>query len=122
MATLLNKIKYLHPDVKCSVWNTSNLSEYMGENPPILLYDCLIDWSTLNPYPCPSQEEIESLDDSIVDVEIFKREEAVRKELRDERAKEDLSILSGFRQEKKLSPDKTFTEYLDELESLGGTL
>src|SRR5690349_13072194 len=104
MATLLDKIRYLHPDVKCCVWDTEDESQYMGENVPIHLDNSLVDWSALNPYPCPSQEELDALDNSVVDGEIFSRSELLRKQIRDDNAKSNLGILSGFRAEKKLIP------------------
>lgn len=67
-ATLLEKIKYLVPDAKCAVWNTTDRKNYHGEKGAIQLKDHLIDWQEGNSHPCPTDVMIDSIDENALNI------------------------------------------------------
>lgn len=117
MPTLLDVILYLHPDVSCTVWYCS-IDDYMGDNAPIPLSGCLVDWNTSNAYPCPTQDIVNATDLTLVEQDRQTKE----KQAREDTMKQDLSIVSGYNVAKMFNTNLTFTQYLDNLEQTQGTL
>lgn len=56
----LDKILYLVPDAKCSVWECG-LAEYQGEGVPVELDGCLVSWNPTNTVGCPSQKDLDKI-------------------------------------------------------------
>lgn len=109
---LLNRILFLIPDAKFSVWE-STLDEYMGETTPIPMEKFLIDWNPLNAVPCPTYDAVLAVKKNEVDATV----EAKRKQERNREKGKDLAIIAGYEAEKKGNPNLSFSDYLDFLES-----
>lgn len=118
MTTLHEKILELVPEAQFVVWYTVDREQYMGEFEPVERQGCLVGWNPNNVSSCPSEEALEAIDEVALDAKLAAAAEVSRKARRDENAKSDLGILSGFRQEKKDNPNITLSQYLDELEQL----
>lgn len=113
---LLNCIQYLFPGSKFCVWDTSNITKYYGETIPVVRFNRLIDWRET--YPCPSEQDILAIPQATIDG----KKETLRKQNRDAEAKKDLSILAAYATQKNISPNLTFTQYLDNLEQLKSSI
>lgn len=110
---LTSTIKYLIPDANFSVWDCV-IDEYHGENEPINLLGFLVCWNSSNTSSCPTEAEINAVSQDAVAADV----ESKRKALRDEKYSADLSVLASYNTYRAINSDKTFSQYLDYLESL----
>lgn len=113
---ILDTILYLNPDAKCAVWNCSR-AEYQGESEPVEIDGCLIDWQPSNSQPCPTKEQLEACDPAIVAAYMNDIREAQRKSGRDAAGKKDMALVQGYLNYKAIYTGKSFSDYLDYLES-----
>lgn len=109
---LTNYILYLNPEAKFSIWDTTDISQYMGESAPISLDNKFIDWGVSNTSLCPSWEEIQACDPMLVESFTKARE----KEIRNEHYKSDKIIVSNFKVAQMLNPELTWSDFLDTLD------
>ncbi len=115
MIPLIEKILLVRPGAKCCVWNTTDMSEYMGEPEPVLLMGHLVDWKDSS--ECPTEEEILALgseDDLGIMLDIAAEE--TRKQDRDLKASDDVTVLAALYIERKTNPEAELRGFLDQLE------
>ena len=116
MANYFDKVRYLYPGIqRISYWH----SQYDGtpwENP----YDGLV-WEN-GDIAKPTQSQLDNLDDAIVEAEMIRRDEVVRKEQRDMTAKKDLTIMSNYKALSDSGNKISLTEYLDSVETFAKTI
>lgn len=60
MKTIIDKILYLNPEAKFSIWDCHE-NEYQGDQPPIKLGKYLVCWNPTNPKSCPTMEELDAV-------------------------------------------------------------
>lgn len=123
--TYLDKILYLYPEAQgVMYWYTHHNCCFNEDGTP---KNCdMQSWE--NPYEglsfenqnfeIPTQQTLDALDEDAVAYVLSVREDAIRKTSRDDKARSDLSILSGLNTERKTRPNLTLTQYLDELENM----
>jgi hypothetical protein len=112
MVTYLDKVLYLYPDIQgVMYWHT----QYDGTpwNDP---YDGLV-WENKE-IEKPTQAELDALDDETVENELNNRKEVARKNARNARYENDLTVKSNYDIYKQDNPSATFADYLDYLETL----
>lgn len=103
---------YLYPNIQgVSFWQT----QYSGE-PWENSYDGIV-WENQE-IPKPTQAELDALDDTVVEAELMARAEIERKQIRDDAAKNNITVLAGFDVYKQSNVNATLSEYLDYLETL----
>ena len=110
---LHNKLKFLKPDCKQTVWECFK-DKYMGENEPIEMFGMLVDWAASNQDKCPSENDIKNINES--DFKAFMEKD--RKSARDAKHKDDLNMKSNYMTYIKTNPNDTFSQYLDALEAI----
>lgn len=110
---LTDRILYLNPDAKFSVWDNDK-SCYHGEDNPIELSGLLVSWNPANDKECPSQSDIDAIDIDKLNAFI----EAKRKSQRNAIMSQQMGIISGYSVAKLANKDLTFSDYLDGLEEL----
>ena len=107
---ILQKIHVLVPNAKASVRPFIEGS-FMGVD-PIFRGDFAINWDASDG-ECPTIEAINAVTDS----QVSDMDEVKRKSYRDEMSAQDLRLKGLFRIERRMRPELTFSEYLDQLES-----
>ncbi len=116
MIPLIEKILLVRPGAKCSVWNTSDRSKYMGEHPPVELLGHLVDWKDSS--ACPTEEEILALgSDDDLGIMLDIAAEETRKQERDLKASDDVTVLAALYIERKTNPEAELRGFLDQLEN-----
>lgn len=113
---LLNVLKYLIPDAKCSVWETQDISQYHGETEPLIRFNMFVDWRSQE--SCPTEEEITALDGQLVETAL----ENARKQAKYDSAKQNLAIIAAYQQLKTYQPDLTWESFIDQLTALQGSV
>jgi hypothetical protein len=112
MIAYIDKVLYLYPEIQHVVfWHT----QYNGE-PWDDSYDGLI-WENIE-IAKPSKAELDALDDIVVEAELTRRAEVARKAARDAKYATDLSIIANYQAWLVQNAGKTFSDYLDYLESI----
>ncbi len=112
MITYLDKALVLYPKLEGIVyWH----SQYDG-TPWEDLYDGLV-WENKE-VSKPTKEEL----DLVTDEQVLAYREQERKESRDNQAKKDINVVCGYNQYKQSNPDKSFSQYLDEIETIQKSL
>lgn len=111
---LSNILLYLYPSCKCSIWATSNPEEYYGEFTPIKINNFLVDWDPAQIPTTPDIQAINTVDMTLVN----QNAETIRKQARDQAAKSDLNLVSGYQVAKLSNSSLTFSQYLDQLEAI----
>lgn len=112
MITYLDKVLYLYPTIQGVVfWQT----QYDG-TPFTDPYDGL-KWENTE-IAKPSKVELDALVNAVVETVLAARASVARKEARDAKYASDLTIISNYEQWKATNENKTFSEYLDFLESI----
>jgi hypothetical protein len=112
MANYLEKVLYLYPNIqKVMYWHT----QYDGTpwNDP---YDGFV-WENQE-IEKPTKAFLDAIDDALVEKELADRKETARKSARDAKYQKDITTLAGYDTYKAENPNKTFSEYLDYLETL----
>ena len=112
---LIDRIRYLVPDCKCSVWYTTDITEYHGESEPIEMDGKLVDWR--GPGDLPTLDALMA----VPEADILAKQEVDRKARRDGDAKKDMGIQAAYQAVKIANPSLTFTAFLDLLEAQGVT-
>jgi hypothetical protein len=112
--TLVNTILFLRPGAKFSVWETNDIKKYYGEDRPLSRFNMFVDWNKQNTVLCPSEEEIKNANPK----NVVNYHEKLRKEERDNSAKNNIAIKSGYFSYLEKNPGSSFTDYMDKLESL----
>lgn len=111
---LLDKILFLKPGAQCSVHPQGIALNLFGNETLYELDELQVIWAEQNTENPPTQEEL----DTVTDEDLHSWKEAIRKYYRDQEAAKNLSLKAGFNIEKQSNPNLTFSQYLDELESL----
>ena len=109
---LHNGLKYLIPSANLTVWETQDLSQYHGETRPITRFKMFVDWRCDK--ECPSEVDINNIDQSTID----NYYDSIRKQQRDNEAKQNTSIMASYQMMLQLNPNLTLTQYLDGIEAL----
>lgn len=105
---LHNAIKVLRPGASYSIWDTNDLKEYQGDNEPILMFDRLINWSPLNPFSCPNEEEIKGVKREEIDAFLLAKENMNMAQ----DYKNDPLYKKAFKEHKSTNPDATFEDFI----------
>ncbi len=112
MITYLDKILYLYPNIqRVSYWYTQYDGTPWDDN-----YDGIV-WENIE-IEKPSKATLDALDDAIVESELNARNEMMRKTSRNEKYADDLYMKARWQDYKLNTPNATFSDYLDYLESL----
>jgi hypothetical protein len=112
MIDYLDRILYLYPEIQgVSYWHTQYTGEAWDD-----LYDGIV-WENTE-IPKPSKEQLEALDAIVVESEKAKRAEIARKVKRNTDYAKDLSLIANYANWGFNNPGKTFSEYLDYLETI----
>ena len=109
-AKLHQQLRYLSPDIICSVRPSSD-SKY--DVSPVIMGDYSVDIHASNTAPIPSLKDILAVTDEHLAV----KDESDRKASRDTEKANDLTLKASYLIEKKSNPDITFSAYLDMLEA-----
>lgn len=109
---LANRLNHLAPNSKYAFWLDEPSVDNKGYNNVIKMLGYCLAWYPENPLPAPSLQEIQGVDVQAMNQAI----ENKRKEFRNKEKVNDLSIISGFEQEKKANPTLELSAYLDDLE------
>lgn len=109
---LLNRILFLIPDAKFSVWECE-AKDFQGEGDPIIIDKFLIAWNSTNSSKCPSWDDIQNVDINSVNAMLEKN----RKLIRNMQKMNDLTMVACYQMQKQSNPDLNFSDYLDSLEA-----
>jgi len=111
---LHNAILFLRSDARFSVWDTNNINEYHGDTDPIVLFNRLVNWSPLNSYKCPSENEILKINQNDFNVFLSKKDEQIKID----KYKNDMAVKAAFINYKANNPNASFLDYINYLENI----
>lgn len=109
---LLQRLLFLNPNANFAIHDCT-LSEYAGEGYPIEMDGFLVSWNKTNELKCPSIEEVKSVDI----IALNEKMESDRKQIRNDKYSDDLTLKATYSNEKKTNPSLKFSDYLDQLEA-----
>jgi hypothetical protein len=111
MLSYFDKIQYLYPKIQgVSYWCTKYDGTAWED-----LYDGVV-WENAE-IQKPIKEELDALDESVVEAELDRRSEELRKAERDEKYSKDLSLKMAYKNWE-YNYTKNFSEFLDYIEQL----